>query len=391
MAERTWKIGMCGTFDVANYGDLLFPLIAEAELTERLGAVKLRLFSYHEKAPPDWPLEVESLTTLPEAIRDLDAMLIGGGHVIRFDKQIAPGYAPPAPGIHHPTGYCLTPALMALQHDVPLLWNAPGVHGKIPAWAHPLMKIVLAQSRYLSVRDLESRTALEPFANETPIAVVPDTAFRLPRLNLGGPPSAEFASLGIHSPYIVLQATAELQGFVRFLKNHRERFQDFQFLALPVSPVVGEENGLIDTDLPGVIRLRDWPGPLLLAELIGRSQAAVGYSYHLFITALTSGVPIFTHQDMSLGKYAGLQHFETIFKLPAEGEPDPDWFLARVGRTAPSASVLATCRPLAEHWIAWRRRYKPIHRRPRPSSIASGSLSQRYWRMQSLHWPPWRP
>ena len=132
--------------------------------------------------------------------------------------------------------------------------------------------------------------------------------------------------------------------------NHRERFQDFKFLALPVSPVVGEGNALIDTGLPGVIGLPDWPGPLLLAELIGRSQAAVGYSYHLFITALASGVPIFTHQDMSLGKYSGLQRFETIFKLPAEGEADPDWFLDRVGRTAPSASVLATRRPLAEHW-----------------------------------------
>ena len=38
MGERQWEIGICGTFDVANYGDLLFPLIAESELTERLGA-----------------------------------------------------------------------------------------------------------------------------------------------------------------------------------------------------------------------------------------------------------------------------------------------------------------------------------------------------------------
>ena len=37
MEERRWEVGMCGTFDVANYGDLLFPLIAESELTERLG------------------------------------------------------------------------------------------------------------------------------------------------------------------------------------------------------------------------------------------------------------------------------------------------------------------------------------------------------------------
>jgi lipopolysaccharide transport system ATP-binding protein len=40
MQEQPWQIGICGTFDVANYGDLLFPLIAESELTERLGALR---------------------------------------------------------------------------------------------------------------------------------------------------------------------------------------------------------------------------------------------------------------------------------------------------------------------------------------------------------------
>ena len=65
MGERKWEIGICGTFDVANYGDLLFPLIAESELTERLGAVTLHRFSYNAKTPPEWPCEVTSLTALP--------------------------------------------------------------------------------------------------------------------------------------------------------------------------------------------------------------------------------------------------------------------------------------------------------------------------------------
>jgi lipopolysaccharide transport system ATP-binding protein len=58
MGERSWEIGICGTFDVANYGDLLFPLIAESELRGRLGAVTLHRFAYHPKTRPAWPFEV---------------------------------------------------------------------------------------------------------------------------------------------------------------------------------------------------------------------------------------------------------------------------------------------------------------------------------------------
>src|SRR5258708_4960335 len=285
MGERKWEIGICGTFDVANYGDLLFPLIAESELTERLGAVTLHRFSYYARTPPEWPYEVTSVTALPRMIHRLDGLLIGGGHLTRFGKQVAPGYDAATPEIHHPTGYWLTPALIALQHDVPLVWNAPGVFRDIPAWANPLMEMALTLSRYVAVRDEPSRSALEPLTSAT-IAVVPDTAFRLPRLlKLEDAPSAEFTRLreafGLDRPYILVQATPELEGFVRFIKNHAERFEKFRFLELPISPVFGEREQNIGVDLPGVVRLDDWPGPLVIAELIGRSEAVVGHSYHL--------------------------------------------------------------------------------------------------------------
>jgi lipopolysaccharide transport system ATP-binding protein len=109
------EIGIAGTFDVQNLGDLLFPIIAEAELRHRLGPLNVHRFSYAEKHPPDWPYRVESVAALPQRTADLDAMLIGGGHLIRFDKAVAPGYGPPHPDIHHPTGYWLMPALLALQ------------------------------------------------------------------------------------------------------------------------------------------------------------------------------------------------------------------------------------------------------------------------------------
>lgn len=354
MEDREWQIGLLGTFDVENYGDLLFPLVAEAELSERLGPVKLHRFSYHAKTPPDWPYVTTSVTELPQMINGLDGLLVGGGFLIRFDKQVAPGYGPPALAIHHPTGYWLTPALIALQHNVPLVWNAPGMHrNEIPAWADPLMKLVFSLARYIAVRDEPSQAALARFAGQTRIPVVPDTAFGIARL-LDGAPANELVRLrestGLTRPYILVQAALGLEPFVRFVKDQADHFRDFRLLALPVGPVLGDKVAYLGDDLPGLVRLPAWPHPLLLAQLISQAEAVVGHSYHLAITALASGVPAFTTQDLSAGKYTALADFETIYPLAKGRELDPDWFFSRVGRAAPPAAARARLDRLAMHW-----------------------------------------
>src|SRR5512141_178395 len=105
-------VAMCGTFDVKNFGDLLFPPVLRHELGRRIPGVEVGCFSYYEKAPPDWPFSVSPVSTLPDVIHSFDAVVIGGGHLIRFDKEIAAGYFPPSPDMHHPTSYWLFPAML---------------------------------------------------------------------------------------------------------------------------------------------------------------------------------------------------------------------------------------------------------------------------------------
>ena len=377
--KRTWQIGVCGTFDVANYGDLLFPLIAESELKERLGEVTVVPISYNSQTPPHWPYSVLSVTKLPEMIQELDGLLIGGGFLIRFDKDVAPGYVPQNAEIHHPTGFWLTPALLALQHNVPLLWNAPGMHSnEIPAWAHPLVKLAFEQSQYVSVRDVPSGVVIEQLTG-VPVAVVPDTAFRIPRLlDLKGEPSDQFIQLqktsGLDRPYIVVQATMGLEGFCHFAKVNAIHLKGYRFLALPIGPALGETAAIVDTDGVGMVRLSEWPTPLVIAELIARAEAVVGHSYHLMITALATGVPVFTKQCMTVGKYTALGHFENIFQLPPDGKPNLDWFLSRLGRGTPSAQVSANSQALNEHWD---RIAEALQKAERKTSIPMNEFWQR--------------
>lgn len=179
-AGRRFRVGIVGTFDVENYGDLLFPLIAERELSQRLGDVEMVVFSYHARSTDEWPYDTVSVTELPALVPTLDALLVGGGFLIRFDHDVAPGYTAPA-GVHHPTGYWLTPALLALQHNVPLVWNAPGMHcNDVPRWAQPLMRLVLGS-----------------------------------------------------------------QPFVEFVRRHAAHFDGVQFIALPIGPVLGDAPALL--------------------------------------------------------------------------------------------------------------------------------------------------
>jgi len=353
METREWQVAIVGTLDVENYGDLLFPLIAGAELTKRLGRVKLHCFSYAARTAGEWPFPVTSVTELPRLAAGLDGLVVGGGFLVRFDKQVAPGYGPPTPAIHHPTGYWLSPALIALQHGIPLLWNTPGVsYGDLPAWGDPLLELALSQSSYIAVRDEPSRAALARFVSTECIDVVPDTVFGIGQL-LADPPASDFNRLreasGLTGPYIILQGVRGLESCCRFLKRHADRLRGYRFLALPVGPVNGDRTEFLDADLPGLVRLPSWPQPLVFAELIRQASAVIGPSFHLAITALTAGVPVFTPADLKIGKFPGLADFTGIYPLPAE-QDEPEEFLARLGKRPASPQVGAVLDRLAVHW-----------------------------------------
>ena len=349
------EIGICGTFDVENYGDLLLPLIAEKELTNRLGPVKLRRFSYFPKTLPGWPYEVTSLVELPSLVGGLDGLLIGGGHLIRFDKQIAANnYGPPTTDLHHPTAYWLTPALMALQQNIPVAWNAPGVNGCIPDWAEPLMETALNLSSYVAVRDEPSWRELARFAHGTEIAVVPDTAFGVARLFDSEAPGPDFIRLreaaGLTRPYVVVQATGGLDAFIRLAQERPAVLEDHQVVVLPIGPILGDDAACLTNALPGALHLPDWPPPLVLAELIGGADAAIGTSLHLAITALAFGVPSFRPAKEFKGKYSILSGFNTVYAFDNQTGIDPHWFAARLGAGPPSPATRAANERLSHHW-----------------------------------------
>jgi lipopolysaccharide transport system ATP-binding protein len=97
------RVGIAGTFDVENYGDLLFPLIAEAAFARRGTPIQLLPFSPNSRSGPSWPFRVYSTEELPGLLPNVAALLIGGGQIIRFDKGY-PVAAGPNVNLPSPTG-----------------------------------------------------------------------------------------------------------------------------------------------------------------------------------------------------------------------------------------------------------------------------------------------
>lgn len=292
---------MCGTFDIKNYGDLLFPLVLRHELS----AVETELFSYRVKSPANWPYAVSSIASLAERIESFDAVVIGGGHLIRFDKDIAAGYEPPSKDFHHPTSYWLLPSMLALAAGVPVIWSAIGASPDLPEWGRALLRETLPGSAYISVRDVDSQKQLQPLADHTDVHLVPDTVFGIASLR-GTPPHT------VKEPYVLLQSTPHLTPH---LESVRRLLAGRKVVLIPNSP------GLADNrdSLPNLgdlnVEWQDWSDPLDAAALIANAEAVVGVSLHLSITAMAYGVPVIRPFENALAKYHELHYAEGIYQL----------------------------------------------------------------------------
>lgn len=178
--------------------------------------------------------------------------------------------------------------------------------------------MALEQSQYVRVRDALSRDALGALTQQAEIEVLPDTAFGLPRLIDEQQPGAEFVRLreqaGLTGPYIVIHAIHVVESFVKLFEDHAEAFQGYQFLVVPIGPVLGDDPSVIAARLPQAITLSFWPEPLLMAEILSQAQAVIGHSYHLAITALAFGVPVFCSADLTTGKYTALAEFDSSMR-----------------------------------------------------------------------------
>ncbi|MFW2828524.1 polysaccharide pyruvyl transferase family protein [Sphingomonas sp. ID0503] len=297
MADKP-AVAIIGTFDVRNYGDLLFPLMA----AHRLGAHGHAVQPYSPTGTDTgWAdtMRPTGIEALPGSARRHAALLIGGGNIIHFESARLRDYPRAIEDWAYPSLWAGATLMGAIARR-PVIWNAPGAPKPFdPTGEAELVSRVIAAADYVSVRDEPSRAELDPGA-AAGVAVVPDTIADLASLWPRASLARDFATLlarkampggtrffAVHPKLRALTgedvarvgalvaAHAERTGLVPLLIAIGECHEDHVAVRQVANHVPGSRMVVDDA-----VGLRE------IAAAIAFSEHYIGCSLHGYITAL---------------------------------------------------------------------------------------------------------
>lgn len=188
MTSPAPRIGLIGTFDVENYGDVLLSRIARRELEARLPEAEIRTLSpvgYAGLNRFDDGSDLESLDPwseerVAELADGIDLAVVGGGEIIHdHDELLGPHYGlePEEMRTRAPSRFFID----GLGPDVALAWHSVGIPWEIGPEQYARYRESLAGA-YVAVRDEASRRRLRATGVDIDIELVPDSGFLLDRL-----------------------------------------------------------------------------------------------------------------------------------------------------------------------------------------------------------------
>ena len=358
------RIAHFGTFDVENYGDLLFPLVAQ----RRLAALDAELLCVSPVGgPPVWPDTVPTVAADALGDEPLDGVLFGGGNLV---------HAGPA-GVDHYRGDGLTwllayarlwidSARLAAERGIPLCWNAPGVPGGFGTRSAAALRTAVDAAAYVAVRDQQSLVALRGAGIDRAIEVVPDTALDIADLFSADELDESYAALlaahGRQRPERAIAVHVNRRylsgGAVEATAGHLDRIATATG-STPILLALGRCHDDDETARAIGARLTcdhivvDRPAGLReIVAAISRADAYAGSSLHGMITALAFGRPaVVIAAEAGQGKFTGflrqLHLVDRFLNDWAEAARRPE--LLR--RTHDVEPVRAAARaPLDRHW-----------------------------------------
>ncbi|MEQ8404500.1 MAG: polysaccharide pyruvyl transferase family protein [Oceanicaulis sp.] len=168
------ELAICGAFDMQNFGDLLFPVLARAQLAECVHTVTA--FAPTESAPGLGVATPKAASSLLDPDVSVDAVMIGGGYIVHdFDMRalVRLNQSGAGAGDGRLTD-CWSKAVdAAARRRVPVIWNAPGVPFPFATKRRAQLQAIYEASDYFSLRDHASaKLFLQEQAGE--VRIVPD-------------------------------------------------------------------------------------------------------------------------------------------------------------------------------------------------------------------------
>lgn len=328
------RIGVWGTFDVANYGDLLFPRIFEREIGRRLPLAEVVPYSpfgyLHPVAmdggrPAD-PLGLWEPARRAQLASELDFVAVGGGEIVHFRDDVYGiyyGRTPEEMARHSPSGFFIEGLGADLEASCPMAWHSVGVPFDFSPEDARRVRNALASKAYVSVRDEVSRERLLATGTEREVHVVPDSAVLLPNLYspevlarrlrhlrmMGWYPAEDRAPLVLQGSAWVRRHAGEVGQAVAATLGE---IGNPPVVLIEIGPCHGDGEFLdgLEEHLPGPVHRM--PGAVALEDVaaaLAHARAYAGLSLHGVLTAVAFGVPAVI---LNLAGYSKLDGFARI-------------------------------------------------------------------------------
>jgi polysaccharide pyruvyl transferase WcaK-like protein len=318
-AKPKMKIGHLGTFDVENYGDLLFPMLAERRLQSRIPELILDPISPvgSESVWQDSPSSIgyDDFSKHREGYR---GFLVGGGNIIRVTPSDLDMYQTD-PFFSYSNLWAGIAALNE-NNNLPICWNSPGVPSSLPVSLWPRLRSYLERVNYLCVRDEMSRDFLREVAPDLEISVTPDPAWDIDKIWTAEALEAAYCNaflsrqadvpdrsvvIHLNSRYLGEAAPEELGAHLDALC----RGLNATGILIAIGPCHGDD--VLASSVAAQMKTK----PLLInrpaglketAACIARSVAYIGSSMHGFITASSFCIPAVVVASSSMIKFPGM-------------------------------------------------------------------------------------
>jgi polysaccharide pyruvyl transferase WcaK-like protein len=356
---RERRIVLTGTFDVRNYGDLLFPLIA----AQRLAPFGLQIVAASPTGHDTGWRDAMPPQPLPDLLAEeapFDGVLIGGGNIIHSRPVTLPDYRTAGVADWAYPALWLGATLAASRRKVPVAWNAPGVPYAFSPVEQSAASAALAAASYVAVRDATSAGWLQPGKTH----VVPDTALGLSSLWPRASLEPDFrALLARHAPapgpYVAIHVKE--RSLDEPLGQLAIRLEEFCAATgrTPILIGIGQCHGdhevatALARDLGGACIDLGLPvGLREIAAAIAFSDAYIGASLHGYVTAVSYGRSGVIVGKPHLPKMQGL-----LSQIGREADEAVNWSTAleqmrrRIGTVPPVLPTTAMA-ALDRHWEA---------------------------------------
>ncbi len=315
------KIFHFGTFDVSNYGDLLFPLIVAKHLNCQTDYDLVCASPVGGK--PNFHDCVESISVNDAyALRsEVDAAIIGGGNIIHCERTTLSDYQEKLTSNFAYYDLWVAPSIY-VKNTIPVLWNAPGVPQKFHKQYHPIVKGALQRADYLSVRDSESKQFLLDVWSDASIEVMPDTAWMINTLWKRDYLTEHYqkilyeTKLSSSDPIVILHLNQRYTNGMSFVELAATLDKiSVTISARPLLIPIGACHG--DKELAESVSKLMCTKPLVLkphalidiAACIAHAKAYIGSSLHGLITASSFGVPGMAVASLKVAKFKGISNF----------------------------------------------------------------------------------